>query len=167
MKYTKLGITSTCTGFTLIELLLYMGIVSLFLLVLTQVFSSIVEVQVESQTATAVERDSRFLFAKLSQDIYHATSITTPATDGSTATSLVLSVAGGTVTYARNADTLERTDSGGTERIHSIHTVVPSFSIQRIGNSDGKDTVRVTFTIRSDTTQTPDEQTITFTVGPR
>src|SRR5579859_4809889 len=68
-------------GVTLIELIIYMGIFSTLLMVLVQLFGSIVNVSLESQSNSSVSQDSRFILSRMSYDIRLAdpTSFTQPS----------------------------------------------------------------------------------------
>lgn len=55
-------------AFTLIELLIYMALVGLFLVVLTNMLVTILETQAESAAVSLVDIDGRFILARLSYD---------------------------------------------------------------------------------------------------
>lgn len=55
-------------AFTLIELLIYMALVGLFLVVLTNMLVTILEAQAESTAVSLVDIDGRFILARLSYD---------------------------------------------------------------------------------------------------
>src|SRR3989344_9090196 len=71
-------------GVTLIELLLYMGLLALFLLVLTDIFVAITSVRTETETTSAVEQDGRFIISRLAYDVSRADSISIPPQLGQT-----------------------------------------------------------------------------------
>src|SRR3990172_6790072 len=56
-----LRIRNSRRGFTIIELILYMGMLSILLAVLSQIFVSILNVQLESQSSSSIEQDSRYI----------------------------------------------------------------------------------------------------------
>src|SRR5258708_14824797 len=66
-------------GFTLVEMLIYMGIFSLMLIALTQIFTSIIDVQLESQSNGSVSQDGQYILSRLSYDISRAQDIATPS----------------------------------------------------------------------------------------
>lgn len=70
-------------AFTLIELIIYIGLFSTVLVILTQIIISALNVQVESQSVSTAEQDSRYILARLNYDISRATSISNPTVFGS------------------------------------------------------------------------------------
>ncbi len=119
-------------GVTLVELLLYMGILAVLLVVLTEMFVSIVDVQLSSKSFTNVEADGRFMVARITYDINRADSITTPANPGDSSSSLVLDIGGETYTYALSGDILQLTNLSGTDSINSTETGVSAPNFQKI-----------------------------------
>src|SRR3989344_6072674 len=67
----------TRKGFTLVEIILYMALLAVFLIVLTDIFVSILDIQTESEATSSVEQDSRALLARFNFDIANADSILT------------------------------------------------------------------------------------------
>lgn len=152
-------------AFTVVELLLYMGLVSILLLVLTQIFSSSIDVKLESQATSSVDQDSRFILARLMYDIGRSDSVTIPANPGDTSNLLSLNIGSESVTYSlQNGDLLL---SGSN--LNSFNTSITSISFQRIGDSGGKPTIQVSFTIQSKITKRglPEQKTIDTTIGLR
>src|SRR3990172_1905169 len=82
------------TGFTLIEIIIYMALLSIFLLTLTDIFVSILDVQLESDATSAVEQDGRFILSRISYYIPRATDISTPPQIGQTRSNLIMTIAG-------------------------------------------------------------------------
>lgn len=159
-------------GFTLIELIIYMALLSIFLLTLTDIFISILDVQLESEATSAVEMDSRFLLARLSYDINRASAITTPSAIGETANSLTLVIGGINYTYLVNGDSLELANNSGTSSLNGSETAVSGLTFQKIANSSvsgTKETVKINFTATSiaQRTQGPEVRTFQTTVGRR
>jgi len=58
-------------GFTLIEILIYMGLMAALIIVLTNVFVTVLETQLESSSTSVVEIDGRYLLSRLIYDIHH------------------------------------------------------------------------------------------------
>jgi prepilin-type N-terminal cleavage/methylation domain-containing protein len=65
-------------GFTLVELLLVMALFSIMMLVMTDMFTSVFNVQAESKSRSSVTEDGRFIMSRLNYDIGRASAITTP-----------------------------------------------------------------------------------------
>lgn len=152
--FSKLKITKIkrhYKGATLVELLIYMGILSLFLGVLTSLFATSMDIQTESSATTSVDRDANYIFARLSYDLHRAESISTPASIGATNASLVLVIDGVTYTYSVDgAGNLTYTNPLGTFNLNSYDTTLSNLSFVRYGNVGGiEDTIRVSFTITS------------------
>ncbi len=155
-------------GFTLVELLLFMGIFSIFLIVLTDLFSAIINTRIESEATSSVEEDGRFIISRLAYDISRADSITSPAL-GSGANSLSIVIGGVTYTYQVSSGNFQLTNDLGTNNLNSSETTVSTPIFQRIGNSDGKDTIKITFTVNSVTQKITGSETQNFqtTIGRR
>lgn len=139
-------------GFTIIELLLYIGMLAGFILVLGQLFFSILDSQLESQANSAVDTEGQYLLTRLSYDIRRAASLTTPAALGQTAATLVLDIGGTAHTYSLNGSNLTLTVSGNTYLLNSQTVSVTGFSVQRLGNpAPAKPSVLVDLDITSET----------------
>ena len=149
-KFGMTRIEKVMRGFTLIELLIYMGLLSIILVVLSQIFGSILDAHLESQASSSVHRDGRFILSKLTYDVHRANSIVLPASLGASSTSLQLDISG-INTYSLNNGNLELTNSLGTNNLNSGDTTVSNLNFTRIGNSaaNAKNTVRITYTITS------------------
>ena len=156
-------------GFSLIELLLYMGLFSIFLITLTQIFSSALELKLESESTSTVQQDSRYILERLSYDINRADSITTPAAIGTQEQLLSLVISGQTYSYTLSGNTFTLTNPSGTFQLNGFNTRVTNLSFLRVGNSGGKNSVRITYTINSLTNQKKgvETKTIQTTLGIR
>lgn len=152
------------SGFTLVEMLLYMGLLSMFLVVLTGIFFSIIDVQLSSQATSVVQQDGQYLLVKLAADIQRADSITTPLNLGDTSTSLDLVISGVNHNYALNNGRLELTDDMGSYSMSSDGVSVSQLSFQRLGNVGGINTIKFGFTMDQTGTRTRNFQT---TIGLR
>lgn len=136
-------------GFTIVELIIYMGILSILLMVLTDTFASILEVRKESEAVTAVEQDGNYILAKLFYDISHAQSIGTPASLGTSSNTLQLTIGGVSNTYSLSGGNLQVVNNHGTNVLNGIDSSVSNLSFLRLGNIGGKDTIQMTFTVTS------------------
>jgi type II secretory pathway component PulJ len=156
-------------GFTIVELLIYMTLLSGFLLLMTRIFSSTLDVQLESESQSAIQQDSRYILSRLTYDIQRATSVTTPATQGGSGATLAMVIGGVTNTYALSGTNLTLTNSNPADQLNSINTQVSGLLFKRIGNVGGKDTVQVQFTLTSSTKriQGADVKSFQTTVGLR
>ena len=141
-------------SFTLIELLIYMGLFAVFITVLTNVFLSVLDSQLQSEATSAVQIDARYLLSRLVYDIHRASAVVTPAGNGQTSTSLGLTIGGSNSTYALSGNFLDL----GPDQLNSYATVVSPFSVTRLGNASGKATLQISFTV-SDQSETKNYQT--------
>ncbi len=121
-------------GFTVVELLLYMGIFSILLVVLMQIFTSILSVHAESQATSQVEQDGSYILARLTNDIHKASTIATP-TLGTTGQTIHITGSGIDETVSQNGTDLKLTNntSSSSEFLNSANTNV-TVSFQTLGN---------------------------------
>ena len=159
-------------GFTLIEIIIYMALLSIFLLTLTDIFVSILDVQLESDATSAVEQDGRYILSRMAYDIPRAESIETPPQIGFTRSNLRMTIGVEPYEYAETGGNLQIINDLGTNNLNSSETVISNLSFQRIANSavpDTKDTIKIQFTITSKTVRTGGPETRIFqtTVGRR
>lgn len=142
-------------GFTLIELSIYMGIFSILLVVLMSIFTSILDVHLESQATSSVTQDANFILTRFSFDIRRADTIVTPAvTDPATTTSdLHLTSIAGDFSYQLTGDRLLITNnaSGTVDQLNSVNTYVTNLSFTSLGSiSPGTNTtVRIVLKMKS------------------
>lgn len=155
-------------GFSLVEMLLYMGLLSILLVVMVDLFASSLDLQLESQSTTSVNRDARFLFSRLSYDINRAQSIVSPSL-GAQGSSLQLTIGGVNYTYAQNNGNLQLTNNNGTDNLNSYGTTISNLSFRTVGNVGGKHSVRISFTLTSTTERVsgPETKNIETTIGLR
>jgi len=136
-------------GFTLVEAMVVMGLLAIFMTVLTSLFVRAIDVQSKSEAYASTVSDARFIMARLDYDIARASNVTTPASLGSSSASLVMTISGTTYTYALSSGNLQLTDAGGADRLNSSGTTVSALTFQRLGNSGGKESIRYSFTVTS------------------
>ena len=133
------------SAFTTIELALYIALLSIVLILVSRIFTQALDVSQESRIVSAVERDARFIDARLRYDIARAQDVTTPVSAGASGSSLALDMGASTATYTLAAGVLYL---DGVQ-INSHQTMIDSISFTRIQSTDGQPTVRATFTISS------------------
>lgn len=146
-------ISKACKGFTLIEILIYMGLFSMFMVVLTNIFISSLDVKLGSEANSATLTDGRFILARLEHDVSAAQAISTPAALGEVGDSLTLTNLGDTLTYTLDGTDLILTDSTSSGKLNSSETKVTSLNFHKIGNADGGETVQINMTLESTTAQ--------------
>jgi prepilin-type N-terminal cleavage/methylation domain-containing protein len=170
---SKFIIQNSKKGFTMVELLLYMGIFSILLVVLMQLFGSILDVHLESQATSSVSQDGNYIFSRLSYDVRQATAIASPSLGASGST---LQITGGSAnyTYSLSGNNLMLTNNttGTTDQLNSTNTTISSVTFKTLGNGavGNKSTVQVIMTVKSKTLRKGGvNQTKTFqtTIGVR
>ena len=163
------GFRQSRAGFTLIEIILYMSLLAVFLITLTDIFVSILDVSTQSEATSSVEQDSRSMLSRFNLDIANADSIATPASLGTTSNNLEMITNGTTYNYSLWGERLIVDNGSETHAINSTETQITSISFQRIGNVGGKETIRIQFDIQSVTKRPSGVETRSFTttVGRR
>ena len=135
----------------MIEILVYMGLMSIFLLVLTELFVSVLDLQTASEALSSVEMDGRFINNGLYYDLARGKILTTPSSLGSVNSNLQLTdIDGQTITYGQVGTNLVATISGQSYQLNSYDVLVSNPQFTRLGNGLGKeDTIRFKYTLTS------------------
>lgn len=139
-------------GFTIIELVLYMGILSILLTVLSALFATIINVQLESKSTSGVDQTGRYIIAKLLFDTKSMSEVTLPAFPGEESTALQIQRNSIHYTYSLDSNNNLRikNDNTGEENVlNSMDTQVTGLNFLRVGSGGNNDTVQVTFTVSS------------------
>ena len=131
--------TKICRGVTIVEILVYFGLVSIFLLVLVDVFVTGVNFKLESQSASSIQSDSQFILAKMMNDVTDSNSLNVSGN------SLILSSG----TYSLSNGDLILTAGGVGKKLNGLDTALTSISFTRLGNLNGVPTVQIKFDIES------------------
>jgi len=157
------------SGFTLIELAIYLGILTILLLILSSFFNSAMDTMLSSQATTPTEQDSKFIINRLFYDITNADSLTTPVSPGDSGQTMQLVKNGVTYTYAQTGNNFTLNDGSGTDVLNSPQTTISNLSFKRIGYNGESPTVQISFTIKSVATAKSgqDSQTFQTTVSLR
>ncbi len=134
-------------GFTLIELIIYMGLVSILIVVFMDILSASFNSQLSSQSTSEVVQDGRYIYARLTYDLNRADSVSIPANLGDSSSTLTVTINGNNLTYGINGGNFEITTTSGLYVLNSVDTSVSNLQFQRIGNTNGKHTVRIAYTI--------------------
>lgn len=134
-------------GFTLVEMIIYIGLMSIFIVILTEIFISILNVRLETEATSSVDQDGRFILGRLEYDIFRASDINVTSP-----TSLNLTIGGNTYTYSLNGGNIQLVDNLGTNNLNGSESSLSSLSFQEIYNSlvpNSKETVKIQFTLNS------------------
>jgi hypothetical protein len=138
-------------GTSLIELLLYFSLLTIILIIAVDLMIRTSEFSLEAAGQNVLQEDARFIGNRLAYDIHQASSIVTPATLGQTTSTLTISVGAETHTYTLAGNNLQYQKTVGTNtqtaNLNSNLTKINSLSFQRLGNTNGKHTIKITFEI--------------------
>ena len=148
MKQTIRTITKL-PGVTLIELLIVMAILPMLLVMVSSMFGSFMDGQERAVAQAAINQEQQYLLEKLAYDVGQSSAIVLPATDGESGATLRLQTAAGTVEYVLSGVTLMRILSESSAPVTSTRVLVDTFAVQRLGNVEGKDSVRLHFSLSS------------------
>ncbi len=157
------------SGFTFIELIIYCGLFSILILVLSEIFLSALEVQLESAATSTVASDGQYITTRLLYDLPRASSIVSPPL-GVAGGELQLLIDGDTYKYSLIENSLNLTIGGQADQLNSYQTKVSDLTFKHLGNGSGKDdTIQVDFTLTSDVVRDSGPETKTFqtTIGQR
>ncbi|KKS95783.1 MAG: hypothetical protein UV71_C0003G0017 [Microgenomates group bacterium GW2011_GWC1_43_13] len=143
-------------GVTIVELIVYIGLLSIFMLVLVDVFVTILNSKLDTESTSTLNQDARYIYSRLAYDIANADSASVLNPN-----SLNLVSSGVSYNYVLDGSgNLLLNDV----TINSLDTKVDSISFSKIGN-----TVKISYTIESLITLPSGNQTRTIetTVGLR
>lgn len=143
-------------GFTLIDLTIYSGLLGILLVILSEIFISVVQLQLSSGSQGAVEQNGVYVLSRLTYDLRRTTQIQSPLIGETVATlSATIRESGNDVpyTYDLQNQNLILTIGSQTTQLNSSDTMITDFSVKKIGNSAqitaAKDTIQVGFTIHT------------------
>lgn len=141
-------------GFTLIELVIYMGILTILLVFMSSIFTSILDVQLDSTSTSSVNQDGRYMLSKLLYDVKSASSsgILTPAIPTSQSATMQLTINSVNYTYSASSSgnfQVVNNSTGEANVLNSYDTSISGLNFARIGNGSSSDTIQVSFTVTS------------------
>lgn len=151
-------------GSTLIEITVYTFLLLSFLIILSEAFFSILDLGKETESASNIEQDSRFISARLQYDISNADSVTIPVNTGDQSSLLEVIIGGANHTYAPSGTNLLLTDDSGSDQLNSFYTRVSNLSFTRLGNTGGKNIIKVNFTLTGTTEIASGQETQNFQI---
>ena len=146
----KISNFKSTKGFTLVELLLYMGIFSILVVTLFQLFTSIIDTQSQSQSSSSVFQDGQYILNRFRYDIERAKSIITPSSQGEQGTTTKLSIENTTYTYSLVDGNLALTNdvASTTGQLNSADTTVSNLNFTRLSDTQAKNTDTLTISFR-------------------
>lgn len=155
-------------GFTVIELIIYMGLLMMLILIFSEIFASITDLQLSSRNTSNIADDGRYIYSRFINDVNRATSIIEPSPAGSTSGTLRLIINGDSYSYSVSNGTLSITDPTGTYALNGYGTQITGIAFTRIGTGSAS-TVRINFTVNGTVTKEglDDQQVFQTTAGLR
>ncbi len=136
------------TGFTLIELIIYIGLLTVMVLVLTEIFLTILENQSSSQDTSNVAIDGRYIYSRFIYDVNRAQAIISPSSYSSPSASMTLVINGQNYIYSLSSNNLTLTEPSGVYRMNSQGTLLTSLSFTKVGTTSAKPTMQMSFVIK-------------------
>jgi len=119
------------SGSTLIELLVYMGLLGIFLVTITKVFTGILGARLEVSAYGSVANDSRYVTRRLGYDIQRASNIIQPISYGVGSSLFVVTTPEGQITYSQIGSNLILGRAGNTYRLNTDGVEVRSFVVTK------------------------------------
>ena len=158
--------TKSQKGTSLIELILYFSLLGIVLIIATDIMLRTSEFSLESAAGNDLQDDAKFIVSRFSYDIRRADSIPLPASLGDSSGTLTLSVGSETYTYTLNGSDLEYQETIGpnsqTGNLNSNRTKVNSLTFERLGNTSGNPTIKITFELEATTAKKGGAEQKTF-----
>lgn len=133
-------------AFTIVELLLYMGIFSVLVAVLGNIFLTLMDQQLDTQSNTEVTQNLNYIFVRLAHDTYAASSVTVPSSQ-----TMVLVINGVNNTYSLSGNNLILTVAGVSNSLNTPDVSITNFTVTKLGTV-GKSNVHIGLTITSNIT---------------
>jgi hypothetical protein len=149
-------------GVTLVELLIYLGLSSMMLVILGELFVSILNESMETQNYSAVQTDGRYVTARLRYVVNNADSIATPANLGDISNELVAIYGANQYHYYINGDKLYLNDGSGDYLVSNLDSKITDLVFSRQGNAGGKPVILVSFKASSGIEGTAQQESQTF-----
>lgn len=134
-------------GFTLVELLIYMGLLTMLVVVFTDIFTSIIDNQLSSTNNTNVADDGRFIYSRFIYDVNRAQAIIEPENIGSSSSSMTLTINGENHTYTLSNGKLAIVAPSGSDWLNGYGTEVSGLLFTKVGTDSAKQTVRINYTV--------------------
>lgn len=141
-------------GFTLIEFLIFMGLFSIIVVIMLQIFVAMLDVQLENKSSSSIDIEGDYLLARLSSDMGLAKTINQPSVIGSASATMNITLQDNTIyTYSLNGTSLQLNDLVNTDNLNGSETQISNLSFIQLGKINGKNSIKIHFTITSTTKQ--------------
>ena len=149
-------------GVTIVELIIYLGLSTVMLVILSQLFGAILEESVKVQNYSAVQTDGRYTMGRLRTQLNNADSVSVPTNLGDSAGELVLAEGGETYHYYVYNEQLYLNDGVGDYLVSDLDTRITDVLFTRTGNIDGKPVILIQFTSSTGSAGTVQYESQTF-----
>lgn len=137
-------------SFTIIESLIYIGILSIILMVFVELFVSLARVRTENESTSNIQQDSSYLINKFSYDIHQAKEISLPLHPPNESNVLNMTIDGTAYSYFIDGEQdLILSDGVNNYQLNGYDTSVPEIVFTRLGQDDIHDVIKVNFTVTS------------------
>lgn len=155
-------------AFTIIELIIFMGIFSILIYILSDIFIISLKTKTEGEVTSVLNQDARLILFKLSSDINNANAILSPDLGASSSTlRLILYGEEETIKLDTTNHNIEIVDSSGTNILNNINTKITNLAFTRLGNPDGKNTIRIILEIGSKNNRSSEVINLDTAIGLR
>lgn len=168
-KISKTNSLACLAGVTLVELLIYIGLFMGFMVLLSGLFVSILQVRQESIETARIEQDSQYLYQRLHHDLNQSLNVIEPAENGAVSSSLVLETTEGEITYfLENNQLMIASELVEAQALSSSEVEVTQLSFLRLGNDEGLPTITAKLTLTSSWPGSqPETRELVYTFGTR
>ena len=164
LVYKITGTIKKAKGFTLVEMLVYMGIFSILMGVLVQIFFSAIDIQLTSRATSSVDQDGAYILSRMDYDISRAQAVTLPSNYGVGSNTLTLQIGSFPYTYSLDSNNnLVLSNPNGINQLNSADTTLSSLTFTRIGVPGGNDTIQLNFQLKSTTQRSTGYETRDYT----
>lgn len=149
-------------GVTIAEMVIYLGILSVLLVVFINLFAVLVDRQLETEALSSTQYDSTYLLSRFTYDFGRASSIEIPALPGSSSAMLRLIISGETYDYSASDGALIVLRGGNIHKLTSSETTVSTPQFIRYGNGSQYDVIQIDFMITSVSEKRDQNETVPF-----
>lgn len=138
---------SILKAFTLIEIIIYMALFSTLLIVLSTLFSTIIDQQFGNKVKSAIETDYFFITSRIKYESYLADKILTPSQVGDSSLLFVYEVDGKSRILRSRGNNLELIIEDKIYQLNSSETMFLDASFKRKGNIEGRQIIEIKATL--------------------
>lgn len=164
-------------GFTIIELLVYIGLFTILLTILANIFSATLNTKLASEENSAIQQDGKFILARLTYDINRVDtetqvgdSIVTPTSINTPSSILQLKIAGVTYTYKTDANNNLTLNDVPLNGVNTTISQLQFLRLGGVGTGTIRDSIQLSFILTSKVSQSNqihETKSFTTTATPR